>query len=261
MSSAQDRTPRLQLTPSIALPILAELFQQADQWNTKAITKEMVKVHASRGGVLGTQEPWKVTKRALQIMRTRGLVMSPAPHTWIRTGKPIDLLSAGARRPSDRSDTDNGSDGNSPEEDIESQSACPPLWSTMVIEKEVGEGRGAVYVYFSETDRELAILKRQSRWRCKIGFALDGNPRRRIMGQAIHTSMSRMPVIGLVIRTEHCKSYERLLHRGLHAAGRRALDSPGAEWFETTPSEIEEWSHHIECAMRVFSSPTLPSDT
>jgi len=256
-----NETPRLELTASVAVPILVALFRQSDQWKTKALTKELIQVHADRGGVPGTQFPWQITKKALQMLRKRGLVMSPAAHTWIRTGAALDRLDGRAPPAALQNESGAGRDTSLSEDDSVELTSDPPLWNTMAIEAEVGDGHGAVYVYFSDTDRELAMLKHQIRWRCKIGYALDGNPRRRIMGQALHTAMSRMPTIGLVIRTDHGKTIERLLHRGLHAAGRRALDSPGAEWFETSPDEIKKWHKHIEEAMRMFTPIDVADET
>lgn len=113
-----------------------------------------------------------------------------------------------------------------------------------VIEPEeiVGEGAGCVYVYFSNSERRLAELENRDRWPCKIG-STKGDVSERILQQRVHTSMARLPVIGLIIRTDQPRALEQRLHEALSLVGN--LDKrTGREWFSTSPEEVKRlWAN------------------
>jgi hypothetical protein len=58
----------------------------------------------------------------------------------------------------------------------------------------------------------------------------------------ISQQVTAMPESPLILGTfDHLDeiSLERALHAGLSLRGKRKSDAPGAEWFVTTPAEIE----------------------
>jgi hypothetical protein len=65
----------------------------------------------------------------------------------------------------------------------------------------IGSGDESVYVYYQVSDRRLAELEGRSGWPCKIGFTA-GNLSNRIFTQFPATGLARLPVVGLVIRTD-----------------------------------------------------------
>jgi T5orf172 domain len=111
----------------------------------------------------------------------------------------------------------------------------------VVAEKTIGEGAEVVYVYFNPNDRELAQLRGRKVWECKIGRSATGSPVDRIVGQGAKTALSHPPVIGLVIRTDDSSALEKALHASLRLVEQRVPDSPGVEWFYSSPSRIESW--------------------
>jgi Meiotically up-regulated gene 113 len=110
----------------------------------------------------------------------------------------------------------------------------------IVAEKEIGQGSESVYVYFSSSDRKLAAFERRNEWPCKVGFTA-GNVAARILSQGIGTSMSSLPVLGLVIKSEDAHQLERALHIALDFGGCRIDGSIGSEWFLSSPEKIVAW--------------------
>ena len=108
----------------------------------------------------------------------------------------------------------------------------------MKIEKEIGDGNDYVYVYYNPNDKKLALLEGKDRWECKIGFS-SSDPVQRIQDQGIQTSISREPIIGLLVRTPNGYYTEALLHKRLYQY-KVISDGCGDEWFMTSPIEIED---------------------
>jgi len=109
----------------------------------------------------------------------------------------------------------------------------------MKIEKEIGDGKDFIYVYYNENDKKLASLEGQKRWECKIGFT-SVSPQQRIDSQKPNTSMAREPILGLLIRVDNGYFVESWLHKELyqHKIDRFSKES-GDEWFLTSPEEVE----------------------
>jgi hypothetical protein len=112
---------------------------------------------------------------------------------------------------------------------------------TIRTEKEVGVGAECVYLYFYPNDRRLAELEGRDAWECKIGRTASGDAINRIFGQGIRTALSRLPIVGLVVRTDDSSALENALHSSLRLVGAEVPDSPGNEWFLTSPARVEAW--------------------
>src|SRR5262249_3445634 len=94
---------------------------------------------------------------------------------------------------------------------------------------------------FNPNDRRLAELEGRDSWECKIGRTSSCDAIGRILGQGIRTSLSRLPTVGLVLRTDDSAALEKPLHASLTLVGADVRDSPGNEWFMTSPARIEAW--------------------
>jgi hypothetical protein len=102
------------------------------------------------------------------------------------------------------------------------------------IEREVGKGSGFVYVWFYPSDKDST---RRLSWRCKVGYTNVGVTSRVLANKEV---MPEVPVIGLVIRTDRAKLLEKEIHRRLKEDGKWLDEACGNEWFETSPSEVED---------------------
>ena len=102
-------------------------------------------------------------------------------------------------------------------------------------EKTIGSGSGAVYLYYYPNYRHFAESEGKTTWLCKIGKTVRGVDIR-IKEQI--TGMPEIPVVGLAIRTDKPKVLENIIQNILDFYGKKQ-DGPGNEWFNTSPSEIE----------------------
>ena len=111
-------------------------------------------------------------------------------------------------------------------------------------ERTIGSGNSSVYLYYYPQYRESAESKGKQVWACKIGKTIDSEADGRIRGQA--TGLPENPKIGLHIKTDKEAEIERIIHDILKVRGKHKDDTPGREWFLTSPSEVEEIYKFIE---------------
>jgi hypothetical protein len=130
-------------------------------------------------------------------------------------------------------------------------------------EKEIGKGIECVYLYFNPNDRELAELKGRDVWECKIGRTSNCDATPRILSQGIRTALSRLPTVGLILRTDDSLALETALHSALRLVGAEVPDAPGDEWFISSPTRIEAWYLNFQTALAAIdiSSPKSNSQT
>ena len=114
--------------------------------------------------------------------------------------------------------------------------------STQLVTPEdtIGEGDELLYVYFNEAERKLATREGRDWWPCKVGFTA-GRLTERVLQQRPVTSMSRLPTVGLVIKTNDGRRLERAVHVALEEVKARVDDALGNESFETSPRKIKDW--------------------
>ena len=105
-------------------------------------------------------------------------------------------------------------------------------------DKEIGSGKKSIYVYYYDNYKELASLKNSKIWECKVGRT-DVDPISRVVGQA-GTCYPEMPHIALVIYCDDSNLLEKAIHDVLRLRNSWLIDSPGKEWFLTSPEEVEE---------------------
>jgi len=94
-------------------------------------------------------------------------------------------------------------------------------------------------VYYYPSHRELSQTKRSSVWKCKIGKT-DIDPYDRMRQQVDKkTGMPEEPRMGLIIKTDDHVNMEKAIQSLLEVLGRKCEESPGKEWYITSPSEVE----------------------
>ena len=84
----------------------------------------------------------------------------------------------------------------------------------------------------------MSTLQGKSSWECKIGRT-DVDPISRIISQA-GTCYPELPHIALIINCDDSNLLEKTLHDILKLKKRWLSNSPGKEWFITSPEEVEQ---------------------
>jgi len=186
-------------------------------------------------------------RRAVADLKNNGSVVAPA-HGWLRWRDASTVANSIAQEVASppEASVDDGM------EDIE-----PDL----TPEKVNGDGPECVYLYFNPNDRRLAELENRDVWECKIGRTSNCDPSRRILEQGISTSLSHLPILGLIIKTVDSGALEKALHSSLRLVGAEVPDSPGNEWFITSPARVEQWyaSYQNALAAIAMNSPNQPN--
>ena len=228
------------LMPSVARRIIEELFQLQTQWRRADLAAEVERIHLKRGGLKGKQDSLHIIKKALSVLEEDGRVCSPAYGQWRwRTADNQGVHSPPLERVA--------LEGIAPDE--AAMSIVQQAGEELTPEKAIGEGPETVYVYFNPNDRKLVELEGRTTWECKIGRTASVDASGRIIGQGAKTALSRLPVIGLVIRSQDAGALERALHASLRLIEKEVEDSPGTEWFMTSPARVEAWYVSFQMAL------------
>ena len=201
-----------------------EVFPRQAQWRRADLAAEVDRIHLARGGAKGVQDTVSVVKKALKVLLEDGKVESLAYGLW-------------------RWKSPEGYPQSAPATDAESLPTLltEPEVEEIVAERQVGEGPETVYVYYNPNDKKLADFEGRATWECKIGRTAAADPIGRIVGQGAKTALSRLPAVGLVIRSQDSAALEKALHASLRLLESEVEDSPGTEWFMTSPGLVEAW--------------------
>ena len=202
----------LELTPSIFSELLIQFFD-GKQFSRQEAVKTVTEYHSENGGILNKTSYLQVFKKASQSLKNEG-IENVGYGMWRLLHKEKEVNEILVRS----SDIDS---------DI-----------NITADKELGQGDRAVYVYYYDSYKELSILKGKRNWECKIGRT-DVDPIGRIYNQA-GTCYPEFPHIGLIIHCEDSALLEKTIHDILKLRDRWLSDSPGREWFITSPQEIEK---------------------
>ncbi len=259
----------LPLMPCIAEDIIRELMNVKPLWSRKEIITEVSRIHESRGGLPGTQCITAIVKKSLRKLREDGEVITPSYSMWSKPdgitqdrdrkktamprGKHSKLwrpdVPMNERMPPQRVAH---STGNSLDQNIETVDVSKKItvYEKLPAQKEIGKGVECIYMYYMPTYKELAELKGESVWPCKIGktgvFAAD-----RIKDQGATTAFAETPVLALVINTNHASMLERVIHSSLSILNLK-LNGPGSEWYSTSPEIVESWYCAYMETLKVF---------
>ena len=106
-----------------------------------------------------------------------------------------------------------------------------------IVDETLGLGINAVYLYYYDVYKELAQIQGELTWPCKIGRT-DRDPIQRIVSQA-GTCHPELPHIALLIYCDDSSKLEDALHSILRFQNKWMNNSPGKEWFLTSPDEVK----------------------
>jgi hypothetical protein len=228
-----DSYKGLPLQFSITRPILIKLFDSQDLWRNDDLVRAVVKEHEDAGGVVGRMEPSEIVRKMLYSLREEGRIESPVRGVWVKKqplGSKLNTIDLD-KIPDENSTPTSQADEEMEEIEVLSAKKSPTI----------GVGTEAVYLYFNPSEKELADIKHQTVWECKIGMTTVLPVEARIFSQGVKTAFSKAPTIGLVMLTNNAYRLEKALHHALHMVGAEAPESLGSEWFLTNPEKIQAW--------------------
>ncbi len=196
-------------------------YLQGKKLRRSEIIDSVEKIHIDNGGLPAEAADFSRTvKKALQNLKNKNLAENPSSGWWsIKQNDDIEDLSA-------QVSSDLGNKEEPGENDQEYK-----------IEAVMGDGDEAVYVYYYPAYKASALAAGKDHWLCKIGRT-DRLPRIRISEQI--TGMPEQPVIGLVIKTDDSRAVETVIKNVLSLRGQWSEDSPGIEWFITSPDNVAQ---------------------
>lgn len=203
----------LPITPSIVEELIVSLAN-GRTLKRDDIVKLILDFHINSGGLRPEAQDFpRSVKKALSRMQERGEAINKTYGFWViqKTDAPLKESVA-----------------------IEEVVEVVNVSSHAVY----GEGDYAVYCYYFPAYRELSKSQGKNTWPCKIGRT-DRDPLLRVLSQSA-TALPEPPYIEFVIKTNNSSVVEAVIHAALHLRGRYMDDSPGTEWFDTTPDEILE---------------------
>ncbi len=206
------------LTPAIAEYLISS-YLRGQRLRRSQIIDAVEKIHVDSGGSRAeSADLSRSVKKALENLKDRGLASNPSTGWWL-IGQNKDVEDRSSQFTADLGDQD--------EKDNEALE--------FKVEAVLGEGAEAVYVYYYPAYKESALAAGNNRWRCKIGRT-DCPPKVRVSNQT--TGMPERPVLGLVFKTDDSRVLESVIQGILSLRGQWCEDSPGAEWFITSPDEV-----------------------
>jgi hypothetical protein len=215
------------LTPKIIESLALELFG-GQLVERQRIVDGVASAHAARGGAVArAQDLPRSVKKALDSLRKAGRADNPSFGYWkLGSGSETTLVPLGVE----------GTSVPAPEVSITSPSSGPNANSD--ADRTIGDGAEVVYLYYLPAYRELAEQRNESLWPCKVGRTIR-DPAMRILAQAA-TALPERPVLALRVNTNDSAALEKAIHGTLTTRKRQITDSPGSEWFLTSPQEVEE---------------------
>lgn len=199
----------MKLTPAVFQELLIQLFD-GKQFSRRDAIETIILYHVEHGGVNDKASYVATFKKATQNLKKSG-IKNVGYGVWRLSyeKKSVEIVSV--------------------EKKTES--------INFVADKELGSGEKAVYVYYYEGYKKLAELQGKNVWECKIGRT-DDNPISRIINQA-GTCYPELPHIAVIFYCDDSSLLEKTFHSILKMKNKWLSDAPGAEWFITSPDEIE----------------------
>jgi hypothetical protein len=203
------------LTPGIVSELVLELFGGRIVERHK-IVDAVVQTHRERKGLdARAKDTPRMVKKALSNMESAGLAENPSFGQWkIKTQNPGMVVIQMAENQSDE--------------------MLPSVPAPQVI---IGEGDNSVYLYYFENYRKLAETEGRPEFPCKIGRS-DRDPILRVLSQS-STALPEVPTIARLFKTNDGSALETTIHAILSLRGKEIEDSPGTEWFLTSPDEVD----------------------
>lgn len=229
------------LQAAIAKHLVLEVLRESNSTMQRAdIALEVLRRHLGRGGAPARQAKGDLIKRALWYLEEECLIERAGGN--------------GRWRLVDRTDCTTDTSSNVPLID-DTPDDCADVIHEGVV---VGQGSERVYLYFLRNDRELAQLKGREVWECKIGRTTATDSRDRILNP--RCGFAHPPIVGLEILTDSSAALERELHNHLREIDAEVEDSPGTEWFFTSPARVQQWFALRERQLEALRSDVRPSN-
>ncbi len=228
----------LPLKPEIIQKLIIELFS-GQTITRQTIINEIPRIHIARGGKANSSSDLTGSvKSALTKLKRKGLVESLSYGYW-RVASLVGAVEI--EELIEIEEIDNSYESESIKE-LDNQ---PEILSD--VDVIIGVGNSAVYLYYLPAYRIVAEKNGESVWQCKIGRT-DRDPLGRILAQA-STALPEKPHLALIVKTKHPLYMESAIHSVLKLRGQHIKNSPGSEWFLTSPDEV--------LALVKFFDPTL----
>jgi len=236
--SGQSTAHGVPLTPNVARQLIEAALDGGKILHRQELARLVAAQHKRTGGTIGASSPIQTVAQTLTNMASEGVTEHVSRGLWR-----LAVVDKEQPQQTQQSEQPPSSPEESIESDAQAQTPAEVVGDVIAItiEDEIGDGPEVIYVYFRENDRRLAQLEGKNVWDCKIGYSKTGDAIGRILEQGIKTSMSRLPTVGLVIRTHDSRELEKIVHSTLRLLGRHIRESPGAEWFVTSPAAIKRW--------------------
>ena len=204
------------LTPGIAEDLILELFTGRITERQK-IVDAVTRAHRDRGGLdARAKDTPRLVKKALSNMQRDGLAENPSFGQWRIMGP-------------------NPGTGVAAPTEVATEEVTASLPSAEIL---TGEGDESVYLYCYETYRRLAEMEGRRLFPCKIGRS-ERDPLLRVLSQS-STALPEIPRIARLFKTHDSSALEAAIHSILSLRGREVEDSPGTEWFLTSPQEVDD---------------------
>lgn len=221
------------LTPAAIEDLLLGVFAGRIA-SRSALVDEVRRVHLARGGSDSQVNITSQIKKVLSSLKDKGMAASPSVGYWRIVGAtPIAVEQEPVA----------AAPVNSILIEAETDEEAKPSSSEVIADKVIGTGSSAVYVYYLPAYRHRAEQNHEQVWPCKIGYS-NGDPILRVLAQA-STALPERPQIALVIRTSMPSVFESAIHNTLMLRGKKIDNSPGSEWYLTSPDEVESIASFI----------------
>ncbi len=210
------------LTAAIAQSLIVKLFQ-GKLIERQVIDAEVLRAHLAGGGRKPSRSSGESVRKALLDMKKAGLAENVSQGYWriANAGPPIERTTSNEITAS----------VGALDENAESK-------ELLAVNLDIGSGIGAIYLYYLPTYRLHAENRGEASWPCKIGRT-DRDPVNRVLSQ-VATALPEKPHIALIVRTSQPMAWESALHGVLTLRSLRIENSPGIEWFLTSPREVLE---------------------
>lgn len=201
----------VELTPYTFAHVLVFLFD-GKQFKRGDVVKEILDFHKNNGGIAEKKEYYSVFKNATR-KQLKNSLRNPGYGIWELKYKEEQITPFVPELSGEKGEI-------------------------FDIDEVCGRGKGSVYIYYYDIYREIATLQGKTEWPCKVGMS-NKDTIARIFSQS-GTAFPEYPHIALLIKCDSAREMERALHSILKVQGKWLKNSPGKEWFMTSPNEIKK---------------------
>ena len=204
------------ITPKIIEDIIIKLFNGQTVKRDKIIT-DVLNFHKENGGREPRAQNFDGSvKTTLWKMKKKDIARNISPGQWEILKEDKEIIKEGFQKVKNENNVD----------------------IKLNNYPKYGNGNEIVYLYYLKSNKELAELKKEKIWPCKIGRTRT-DLLSRILSQA-STALPEIPFIAFEINTDDALTLENFIHSALKLRNREKKDAPGKEWFYTNPEEVIE---------------------